>query len=114
MIEVKNRSEESWGPLAKCDDVYFQKLINGRQDSTKDRIKDHIKKQKKLKKYKVTFIREEISEPVEIEAASDWDVSSAAAGYFHNHAESITFKTKERGKWAGDYKGYDKVSYRKI
>lgn len=49
MIEVVNRSEESWGPMAKLDDNQFKKLINTRNSETRNVIKEELKRQKKLK-----------------------------------------------------------------
>ena len=112
MIEVKNRTEESWGPLAKCDDKTFNRLINTLDAKTK--IKDHIKKQKKLKTYKVTFEKRWKSEQFEIQAESDWDIGSAARAYFKEHGDKIGFKEQDRSKWAGGYDGYDAISYVKV
>lgn len=109
MFEVINRSEESWGPLAKCDDKTFTKLISELDAKTK--IKDHLKKQKKLKKYKVSFIKELVSDEFEIMAESDYDVSSAARQYFKENKDAIDFKMKPVGKWAGEYEGYDRLRY---
>lgn len=114
MIEVKNRSEASWGPLARCDERDFNKLINNRKSNTKDLIKNQIKQHKKLKTYKVTFLKEWHSDSFEILAESDYDISSKAREYFVEHKDKIGFKEKPRGKWAGDYIGYDKLSYVKI
>lgn len=115
MIEVKSRSEESWGPLAKCDDTVFQRLIDGRQ--AKDAIKEHLKQQKKLKTYKVTFIKQLVSEQFEIQAESDYAVSSAAREFFKNHQHSIDFKLKPKSSWgkrAGTESDYDSISYVKV
>lgn len=112
MIEVKNRSEEAWGPLARCDERDFNKLINNRKSNTKDLIKNQIKQQKKLKTYKVTFLKEWHSDSFEIQAESDYDISFRAHEYFAQHKESIGFKERPRNKWADS--GYDKLSYVKI
>ena len=112
MFEVKNRSEESWGPLAKCDDKMFTKLINGLDAKTK--IKDHLKKQKKLKTYKVSFKKEWTSDQFEILAESDWDIGAAARAYFKANEEKIGFRENPRTKWAADYDGYDSISYVKV
>lgn len=112
MFEVTNRSEESWGPLANIDDKTFDKLINGRHP--KAAIKEHLKKQKKMKKYKVHFIKETHSEYFEIEAENEWDVTSQARVFFKENHETIDFKAKPIGKWAGEYAGYDKISYVKV
>lgn len=115
MIEVKNRSEESWGPLANCDQSVFAKMINDRSGmSTKERIKNHIKKQKKLKKYKIHFIKETHSDYYEIEAESEYDVTSRAQEFFKQNQDTIEFVPKPRGKWAGDYAGFDRVSFVKV
>ena len=112
MFEVANRSEESWGPLAKCDDKTFSRLIN--QLDAKAKIKDHLKKQKKLKKYKIYFIKELRSDSFEIMAEDEYDVSSKAKQFFKENENTIGFVEKPRGKWAGDYAGYDKLSYVKV
>jgi len=112
MFEVMNRSEEAWGPLAKCDDKTFTKLIN--QLDAKTKIKDHLKKQKKLKTYKVSFTKQWHSDQFEVQAESDWDVSSVAAQYFRENEDKIGFKEQPRSKWAGEYKGYDTISYVKV
>jgi len=112
MFEVTNRSEESWGPLAKCDIKTFNKLINSVH--AKDDIKAFVKKQKKLKTYKVSFTKQWHSDQFEVQAESDWDVSAVAAQYFRENEDKIGFKEQLRGKWAGDYKGYDTISYVKV
>lgn len=112
MIEVTNRSEESWGPLANCGDREFAKLIN--QFDAKSKIKDHIKKQKKLKTYKVTFEKRWRSDQFEIQAESDWDIGSAARAFFKENADKIGFKEQPRSMWAGGYDGYDAISYVKV
>jgi hypothetical protein len=110
-IQVKNRSEESWGPLAKWDDKTFNSVLNTRRESTKGLIKEHIKKQKKLKTYKVKFIKQLVSDSFEIKAESDYDVSSKAREFFKDNAELVGFKETPRGRYAGDYAGYDTISY---
>ena len=112
MFEVKSRSEETWGPLAKCDDKTFSKLIN--QLDAKAKIKDHLKKQKKLKTYKVSFIRELETDQFEVQAEDDYSVSSAARELFRESKDSMEFKMKPVGKWAGDYEGYDRLRYVKV
>lgn len=112
MFEVINRSEEAWGPLAKCDDKTFNKLITTYDAKTK--IKDHIKKQKKLKTYKVTFNKEWRSDQFELQAENDWEIGAIAALYFKENQDKIGFKEQPRGKWAGEYKGYDTISYVKV
>lgn len=112
MFEVANRSEEAWGPLAKCDDKTFSRLIN--QLDAKAKIKDHLKKQKKLKKYKIYFIKELRSDSFEIMAEDEYDVSSKAKQFFKENENTIGFVEKPRGKWAGEYEGYDKLSYVKV
>lgn len=109
MFEVKNRSEESWGPLAKCGDREFASLIN--KIHAKDEIKSFIKRQKKLKTYKVSFIRELESDEFEIMAENEYNVSGAARAYFKENKDTVDFKMKPVGKWAGDYEGYDRLRY---
>ena len=112
MFEVINRSEESWGPLAKCDDKTFTKLINELDAKTK--IKDHLKKQKKLKTYKVFFKKEWFSDQFELQAENDWEISAVAAQYFKENQDKIGFKEQSRSQWADSYKGYDSISYVKV
>lgn len=114
MIEVKNRSAESWGPLADCDDKMFKAIINTRQEATKDHIKVYLKRQKKLKTYKVTFERRLYSDKFEIQAESDWDIGSAAREYFKQNSDTIGFNKRPPGKWADEYSGYDAISYVKV
>lgn len=115
MIEVKNRSEESWGPLANCDETQFQSLLNQSHIvSTKEHIKGFIKQQKKLKKYKVTFIKELVSDEFEIMAESESDVSTVDRKLFRENRDNIDFKIKPIGKWAGDYIGYDRLRSVKV
>lgn len=113
MIEVKSRSEESWGPLASCDDKLFSAMVNERREPAKEHIKVYLKRQKKLKKYKVSFIKELVSDEFEIMAESDYDVSSAARQFFKENKDAIDFKMKPVGKWAGEYEGYDRLRYGK-
>ena len=112
MIEVKNRSVESWGLLANVGEREFKGLIN--RIDAKSEIKTYLKKAKKLKTYKVTFEKRWYSDKFEIQAESDWDIGSAARAYFKEHGDKIGFKEQERGKWAGDYSGYDAISYVKV
>ena len=114
MFEVKNRSSESWGILAKCEDRMFNAIINERREPTKNHIKVYAKRVKKLKTYKVTFEKRWKSDTFEIQAESDWDIGSAARAYFKEHGDKIRFKEQERGKWAGEYSGYDAISYVKV
>lgn len=114
MIEVKNRSAESWGPLADCDDKMFNAIINTRQEATKDHIKVYLKRKKKLKTYKVSFKKEWHSDQFELQAESDWEIGAVAREYFRQNADKIGFKERPRGKWAGDYAGYDSISYVKV
>jgi len=115
MFEVINRSEESWGPLAKFSDADFNQLINCcRVTSTKERIKNHLKKQKKLKTYKVTFKKVWYSDSFEIQAESDYDVQTAAKQYFKQNEASIGFREQARNQWADGYAGYDTLSYVKV
>lgn len=112
MIEVKNRSEESWGPLAKCGTREFFNLTSKYGAST--RVKDHIKKAKKLKTYKVTFKKEFHSDQFEIQAESDWDIGTAARKYFKENEDKIGFVLRARTPWADSYAGYDSISYVKV
>lgn len=114
MFEVKSRSKESWGILAECDDKMFNAIVNERREPTKDHIKVYMKRQKKLKKYKVTFNKEWRSDQFEIQAENDWEVGAAAAQFYKDNADKIGFKEQPRGKWAGEYKGYDTISYVKV
>lgn len=115
MIEVKSRSEESWGPLAKIDDKTFNKLLN--QPEAKSAIKAHLKKQKKMKTYKVTFIKQLVSDQFEVQAESDWDVGSKAREFFKENKETIEFKLKAKSDWdlkAGTAVDYDQMQYSKV
>ena len=114
LLEVKNRSPESWGPLAGVSDERFNQILNQSRGSTKDAIKDEIKKQKKLKTYKVTFEKRWRSDQFEILAESDYDISGAARAYFKTNEDKIGFKEQPRSKWAGEYVGYDSISYIKV
>lgn len=110
MFEVKSRSVESWGPLAAISESKFNQILNSQPGSTKDKIK----KLKKLKTYKVTFKKEWYSDSFEIQAENEYDVGSKARQYFKENADKIGFKERSRGKWGGDYAGYDSVSYVKV
>jgi hypothetical protein len=110
MFEVKNRSPESWGPLAKCSDAEFNRIIN----NTKGNTKDLIKKVKKLKTYKVQFKKVWLSDYFEIQAQDDYSVSTAAKQYFKQNEQSIGFKEQARNQWADGYAGYDTMSYVKV
>ena len=110
MFEVKSRSPESWGPLASVSESKFNHILNSRRGSTKDAIK----KLKKLKTYKITFKKEWYSDSFEIQAENEYDVSFRAREYFKENADNIGFKERPRGKWAGDYAGYDSFSYVKV
>ena len=114
MFEVKNRSEEAWGPLAKCDEKIFNAIINERRERAKDHIKVYLKRLKKLKMYKVSFIRELETDQFEVQAEDDYSVSSAARELFRESKDSMEFKMKPVGKWAGDYEGYDSLRYVKV
>jgi len=110
MFEVKNRSVESWGPLASVSESRFNHILNSRRGSTKDMIK----KAKKLKTYKITFKKVWHSDSFEIQAENDYNVSAKAREYFKENADSIGFKERARGKWVGEYAGYDSISYVKV
>lgn len=110
MFEVKSRSVESWGPLAAISESKFNQILNSQPGSTKDKIK----KLKRLKTYKVTFKKEWYSDSFEIQAENEYDVGSKARQYFKENSDKIGFKERSRGKWGGDYAGYDSVSYVKV
>jgi hypothetical protein len=112
MLEVKSRSPESWGPLASMGEREFKSLIG--KPYAKDAIKTYLKKAKKLKDYKVTFKKEWHSDTFILKAESDWDIGAVARQYFKDNLGSIGFHERERGKWAGDYAGYDSISYVKM
>lgn len=112
MIKVANRSEESWGPLAKCDDKTFNKLINTLD--AKNKIKDHLKKQKKLKTYSVSFEKHLYTKSFELQADDTYNLSSVAREFFKNNKDSIEFIEKQTGKWADSYNGYDTFRFVKI
>ena len=109
MIEVKNRSEESWGPLAKVGDKEFDRIINNRKGNTKDLIK----KVKKLKTYKVTFKKVWQSDYFEIQAKDDSNVLIAARAYFKANEDKIGFKEQRDTKW-DSYPGYDTLSFTRV
>ena len=110
MIEVKSRSANSWGPLAKVDEAEFSRIINNRKGNTKDLIK----KVKKLKTYKVQFKKVWLSDYFEIQAQDDYSVGTAAKQYFKQNEQSIGFKEQARNQWADGYAGYDTMSYTKV
>jgi hypothetical protein len=110
LLEVKNRSPESWGPLAAISESKFNQILNSRPGTAKDMIK----KIKKLKTYKVTFKKVWNSDSFEIQAADEYAVQSAAKQYFKENAESIGFKEQARNQWADGYAGYDSISYVRI
>ena len=110
MIEVKSRSANSWGPLAKVDEAEFVRIINNRKGNTKDLIK----KVKKLKTYKVQFKKVWLSDYFEIQAQDDYSVSTAAKQYFKQNEQSIGFREQERNQWADGYPGYDTMSFTKV
>ena len=112
MFEVLNRSEESWGPLAKVDQKVFDRLLS--KPNARDEVKNFIKKQKKLKTYKVSFKKEWYSDEFQLQAESDWEIGNVAREYFKANQDKIGFREKDRGKWAGDYIGYDSLSYVKV
>ena len=109
-LEVKSRSPESWGPLAKVSDREFNRIINNRKGNTKDLIK----KVKKLKTYKVQFKKVWLSDYFEIQAQDDYSVSTVAKQYFKQNEQSIGFREQERNQWADGYPGYDTMSYTKV
>ena len=72
------------------------------------------KRQKKLKSYKVCFHKEWESDHVIPQAETDYEINAVAREYFRNNADSIEFKEKPRGRWAGETLGYDSISYVKV
>lgn len=115
MIEVKNRSVESWGPLAKVDQKVFDKLLS--KPNARDEVKSFIKKAKKLKTYKITFIKELVSDQFEVQAESDYDVSSKAREFFNENKDAIDFALKPKDKWESRYAHsveYDRMMYTKV
>lgn len=116
MFKVKNRSEEAWGPLAdhKCSDIQFIQLISSTTGTTKTEIKNYIARQKRLKKYKVTFIRELHSDPIEVMSDSEYGVSNRARDYFLENKENIEFKLKPVPRSNAGNAGYDRISYVKV
>jgi HPt (histidine-containing phosphotransfer) domain-containing protein len=106
------RSVESWGPLANVSDEDFNRVLNSsRGDDTRKHMKDLAKKQKKLKAYYVSFIKELKSDQHEIMAENEFDLLSSARQFFKGNADNIDFKETPQDKWAGGYNGYDKISY---
>lgn len=114
MIEVANRSIESWGPLAKCSDERFKQILENRRGTTALMIKNEAKRVKKLKTYKVTFKKHFCSDQFEIQAESDYGVSEAARKYFKENESTIGFVAQARSPWASSYPGYDSISYVKV
>jgi hypothetical protein len=114
MLNVKNRSPESWGPLAAFPENRFNQIIENRRGNTKQLIKEELKKAKKLKTYKVSFIKEWRSDQFELQAESDYDVSAVAREYFKLNRDKIGFKEKRRASWEGEPPGYDSISYVKV
>lgn len=113
MFQVKSRSAESWGPLAECKEDVFQKLLNSQ--NSKEAIKTHVKKQKKMKKYNVRYTKQWQSvDSFEIEAEDEYSLIAAARNFFNQNETSIGFKEKKRNKWADSYAGYDTLSYVKV
>lgn len=110
MIEVANRSIESWGPLARCSDAEFNRIINNRKGDTKDLIK----KVKKLKTYRVSFKKHLCSDWFEIRAESADRVSEAARKYFEENESEIGFVATTRSPWASSYPGYDSISHVRV
>ena len=109
MIEVKSRSANSWGPLAKVDEAEFIRIINNRKGNTKDLIK----KAKQLKTYKVTFKKVWQSDYFEIQAKDDSNVLIAARAYFKANEDKIGFKEQRDSKW-DSYPGYDTLSFTRV
>ena len=114
MFEVMSRSPEAWGPLANISGPEFTAVLCNRRTRSIDNIKAIVARKKKLKSYKVTFIRELVSDSFEVEAENEYSVTSAARELFKSKQDEIEFKMKPVGKWAGDYTGYDRVMYTKV
>lgn len=112
MFNVKSRSIESWGVLADYDDKTFNDLINQRKANST--IKEHLKLKKKLKTYTVSFKKEWYSDEVKLQAENEWSLTAVAKQYFKENKDKIEFKERERSQWAGEYKGYDSITYRRI
>jgi len=110
MFEVKNRSVESWGPLANISESKFNHILNSRHGAAKEMIK----KIKKLKTYKVTFKKVWNSDSFEIQAETEYGVQTAAKQYFKENAEFIGLKEQARNQWADGYPGYDSISYARV
>ena len=110
MFNKVNRSVESWGPLAeeKLTDSEFNKIVNNRCSDTKTKIKTLVAKQKKLKPYKVQFVRQLCSDPYELKAESEYDLIGVARDFFKENKDTITFKTHNNTF------GYDNISYTKL
>jgi len=113
MFGVKNRSPESWGPLASVDENRFNQILDNRRSNTKGLVKIEVNKIKKLKTYKVTFRKQWESDQFEIKAESEYDLSFKAREFFKSNVDSIGFKERGRYKLARDYVGYDSISYTK-
>jgi hypothetical protein len=109
MFKVKNRTVESWGPLANVDQKEFDKLLSSR--NARGEVKSFITKQKKLKTYKVSFKKEWHSNEFELQAEDDWEISEVAREYFKANRDKIGFNEKTR---AGDYIGYDSLRYVRV
>ena len=114
LLNVKSRSPESWGPLASVPEGRFNQILENRRGTTKEMIKNEVKRAKKLKTYKVTFRKEWVSDQFEIQAEDEYSVSVVARAFFKENADKIGFKERPRGKWAGEYSGYDSISYVKV
>jgi hypothetical protein len=115
MITVKNRSDDSWGPLASIPDYKFNSLINNRNGNTKELIKQEIKNQKSMKTYRVKFIRELQTDFVEIQAESDWEISRNAQKYFEENKDTLVFSPVPESTWKSDTpRGYNTMRYTEI
>ena len=104
-VEVRNRSSESWGPLADTDEKTFCDLINGRD--AKVNLKEYIKKQKKLKTYKVKFIQQIVSDSFFIKAEDEWNLHKHARNFFEENKKTIDFNREKSNT-------YDNISYVKV
>ena len=107
-VEVRNRSPESWGPLADTDEKTFCAMINGRD--AKDRLKAHIKKQKKLKTFRVRYIRQLVSDRFEVQAEDSYGVTAAARQFFDENKDKIKFSSHDHYTNKNGL-SYDQISY---
>ena len=113
-VEVRNRSPESWGPLADTDEKTFCSIINGRD--AKDNLKAHIKKQKKLKTFRVTYVRQLVSDFFEVRSVDSYGVQDAARKFYQENKDQIVFRKKVKDHWEKKYNDveYDSISFTQV